>query len=778
MLTRARASITGIVQGVGFRPFVYRLAREGRLTGFVTNTPAGVDLEVQGERGEIDRFFLRLGSEAPPLARITAVERLDIRLQDETAFTIEASRSEAPRQALISPDTCVCADCLREMRDPLDRRYGYPFINCTNCGPRYTIIKDVPYDRPFTTMAPFQMCQACKKEYEDPADRRFHAQPNACWDCGPRLSYHDSAGNRLPVDDPIATAAEALADGKIVAIKGLGGFHLAVDGANNEAVRRLRLRKQREEKPLAIMSATVEKIREYAELTEEDIRVLTSPIRPILIVPKRKDRNLIAEETAPRSPNLGVMLPYTPLHFLLLDHPFLALVMTSANLSEEPICIDNDEAFRRLGDIADFFLVHNRDIYLRSDDSVTRRFAGRTRLLRRSRGYAPAPVFLKRETLPTLALGGELKNTVCLTKGDRAFISQHVGDLENLETLEFFELTISHLRTILDIRPQLLAYDLHPRYLSTQYALEHKKEYPRSAGVQHHHAHIVSLMAEQGLDGEVIGLAMDGSGYGTDGTVWGGEILRVRASSFERLGHFATTPMPGGEKAIKEPVRMAISYLYQTYGWEFLDMGLDVVERMGRKKAAALVEMMEKKLNSPLTSSCGRLFEGVAALVGIRDRNAYEGQAAIEMEALAENPRHADHYPWTVTREQNGPYLIYPQPIITGVVDDLKKGIPAGAISARFHASIMACWEELCLAVREETGLNRVALSGGVFQNALLAELLPVLLERHGFEVFQHEQTPANDGCVSLGQAVVINAMAEEGLLEQPSRPPQTEVQP
>ncbi len=770
MLKRARASISGIVQGVGFRPFVYRLAREGRLTGFVTNTPAGVDLEVQGQAEAIDRFFLRLGSEAPPLARIVGMDRVDIGPMEEDGFVIQASRSQASRQALISPDTCVCPDCLREMRDPVDRRFRYPFINCTNCGPRYTIIKDVPYDRPFTTMAKFTMCDACRKEYEDPADRRFHAQPNACRDCGPRLSFHDHAGKLLETDDPIAAAAEALGQGKIVAIKGLGGFHLAVDATDNDAVTRLRQRKRREEKPLAVMSASIEKIRGYADLDDEDVRALASPQRPILIVPKRENQQLMAELVAPRSSNLGVMLPYTPLHFLLLDHPFTALVMTSGNLSEEPICIDNADAFARLGDVADFFLTHDRDIYLRSDDSLARRVAGKVRIIRRSRGYVPVPVFLNRPTLPTLALGGELKNTVCLTKGNRAFVSQHVGDLENLETLNFFELTIRHLSGILDIEPELLAYDLHPRYLSTQYALEHKAEYPRSAGVQHHHAHVVSLMAEHGLEGEVIGLAMDGSGYGTDGTVWGGEILRTRASSFERLGHFALAPLPGGEKAVKEPARMAVSYLHQTYGRDFLHMGFGVVERMGPEKAELLTQMMEKKINSPLTSSCGRLFEGVSALIGIRDRNAYEGQAAIELEALSDNPDAAGHYPWLARREQNGPYLIHPQPIITGVADDLKQGVSPAVIGARFHATIMACWEELCLAVREETGLNRVALSGGVFQNALLAEGLPKRLKRHGFEVFQHEQTPTNDACVSLGQAAVINAMAEEGLLDESVR--------
>ena len=765
MLKRVKATISGVVQGVGFRPFIYRLANESRLTGYVTNTSNGVELEVQGVPNGINLFFTRIRDEAPPLSHITTVERSDIPIHDTKDFTIQSSRPDSQRQALISPDMCVCEDCLKELRDPSDRRYRYPFINCTNCGPRYTIIKDVPYDRLQTTMSAFAMCEACRREYENPADRRFHAQPNGCWDCGPSLSFHDDKGNPLVVDNPISEAVQQLARGMIVAIKGLGGFHLAVDATNNNAVIRLRERKHREQKPFAIMSLSVERVEEYAQITEFDTQTLNAPQRPIVIVHKRKETGVIAEDVAPRSPNFGVMLPYTPLHYLLFDHGCPTLVMTSGNLSEEPICIDNDEALRRLNGVADFFLTHNRDIYLRSDDSVVKRFAGRVQSLRRSRGYAPSPLFLHRNTLQTLALGGELKNTVCLTKENRAFISQHVGDLENLETLRFFELTINHLKEILDIKPRLLAYDLHPRYLSSQYAQEHKHEFPLSAAVQHHHAHIAACMAEHALDGDVIGLAMDGTGFGTDGTVWGGEILRVRLSSFERLGHFAAVPMPGGEKAVEEPARMTVSYLRQTFGEEFLDMGLDVVERMGREKAAMLLEIMDKALNSPLTSSCGRLFEAVAALIGIKDRNAYEGQAAIELEAAADLDT-PGRYSWLADRLDKGPFIIHPDPIISGVVEDIQRGLPVEQISARFHKTILACWEELCLAIREETGLERVVLSGGVFQNTILAEHLPPRLERHGFEVFQHELIPANDACISLGQAVVVNAMAEQGLLK------------
>ncbi len=764
MLTRARATITGIVQGVGFRPFVYRLARENRLTGFVTNTPAGVLLEVQGNGDGVERFFLQVRRETPPLARITAVVKEEMAPTEENDFLIRESHGNAPRSALISPDVCVCDDCLRELRDPADRRYRYPFINCTNCGPRYTIIRDIPYDRPLTTMAGFAMCDECRREYEDPLDRRFHAQPNACPTCGPKLSFLSADGRPIDTPDPVRAAARELAAGRIVAVKGLGGFHLAVDAANDAAVARLRERKHREEKPLAVMAPDVETVEEFAQPTGPDIGALLSPERPIVILPARPGQTMVAPRVAPRSSTIGVMLPYTPLHFLLFDYAVPVLVMTSGNLSEEPIAIDNDEAVQRLGSIADFFLVHNRDIYLRSDDSVVRSLGGEIRPMRRSRGYVPVPVFLKRSIPSVLALGAELKNTVCLTKSDRAFVSQHVGDLENLETLSFFEQTIDHLKRILEIDPAVLAYDLHPRYLGTQYGREHENEYHAVVAVQHHHAHIASCMAEHGLGGEVIGLAMDGTGYGPDNTVWGGEVLKVSLTGFERLGHFATVPLPGGEAAIREPARMAVSYLSLAYGDEALNLDLAVLDRMGRNKAAALIEMMRNNVNCPLTSSCGRLFEAVSSLASIRDRNAYEGQAAIELEACGIGAMEEQPYPWRVERGEDG-YIIRPESLIRAVVDDVLAGTPASIVSGRFHGAVMGAWEELCLALRDETGLERVVLSGGVFQNDILAERFPPLLERHGFEVYAHEIVPPNDACISLGQAVVAGTMAAEVLL-------------
>jgi hydrogenase maturation protein HypF len=744
-----RLLVNGIVQGVGFRPFVYQLARRHGLTGEVANTSTGVSIHVEGPVDRLNAFQDDISANPPPLAHvIEVVSRPEASLAC-TEFRIVHSRANASMSTLISPDVTVCDDCVRELFDPADRRYRYPFINCTNCGPRYTIIEDIPYDRPATSMRRFAMCADCRAEYEDPLNRRFHAQPNACPVCGPRVRLWDAERREIEAGDPVADAADRLREGGIVAVKGLGGYHLAVDALQSAAVARLRGRKLREEKPFAVMSPDLDAVRSYARVEPEDEALLVSIQRPIVLLPKLTPDPL-AGEVAPHNPFVGAMLPYTPLHHILLRQGFVALVMTSGNRSEEPIAIDNDDAFERLAGIADYFLVHDRDIYLRADDSVVRRAAGKTRFLRRSRGYVPVPVFLKDELPPILACGAELKNTVCLTRGSQAFVSQHIGDLENLATYESFQKTIAHLQRILGVRPELIACDLHPDYLSTRWADEQAGT-PK-VRVQHHHAHIVSCMAEHRIDGPVVGIACDGTGYGPDGAVWGGEVLLADAAGFERAAHFAYVPMPGSAAAIREPWRMAVSYLNDAFGEGLWELNLPVLRAAGRDRVRVVLEMAAKRLNSPPTSSLGRLFDGVAALAGLRSRVSFEGQAAMELEMAAAGVA-GDAYPcvW----EDGPPARILPAPIIRGVVADVLQGVPVAIISARFHATLIRLFGELAEEIGRRHGLRRVALSGGVFQNSrLLAGLIPALARR-GFEVYSHCLVPANDGGIALGQAVI-----------------------
>jgi len=756
MALRLRVNIQGIVQGVGFRPYVYQLAHQHRLNGYVVNTPKGVEIEVEGGQEALQHFLQELPKTAPPLATITQIDTEELPAANYYNFEIKSSEEGEERAALISPDTATCSDCLRELFDRQDRRYLYPFINCTNCGPRYTIINDIPYDRPKTSMAGFTMCNDCSREYYDPMDRRFHAQPNACWSCGPQVWLADGEGKDLSIKNPISEAADLLNQGAILAVKGLGGFHLAVDATQKEAVERLRWRKGREEKPLALMSSTLEQIETYAFIGEDERQLLTSAKRPIVIVPKRPG-NIIASEVAPRNRYLGVMLPYTPVHHLLLSHPFVALVMTSGNISEEPIAIDNLEAVKRLGNIADYFLFHDRDIILRSDDSVLRIARGRPRQIRRSRGYVPVPIFLRKSVPQVLALGGELKGTICLTKENRAFVGQHIGDLENLETLEFLEETVDHLQRILEVRPSLLVHDLHPDYLTTQVA-EEQDELPTLA-VQHHHAHVVSCMAEHGLKGKVLGLALDGTGYGEDGTVWGGEILLADEKLYERVAHFEYVPMPGGSKAIKEPWRMAVAYLWATFGEGIFQEGLPLSRKWDRGQIEVLVQMMQRGLNSPLTSSCGRLFDGVAALAGLRDHIAYEGQAAIELEQLMEPTTERYEYEFKEVGEK---LLLSPTAIFKQVYEDVVSGVRPPLISGKFHQTLIEMFAEVSLYLCKLHGLNRVVFSGGVFQNVFLLENLEERLAVSGLEAYTPELIPANDACISLGQAV-IGAMSLEG---------------
>ena len=752
--TARRVQVRGIVQGVGFRPFIFQLAENYGLFGHVANTSSGVDIHVEGDPARIEDFVAAIGAQAPPLAQITAVETRRTEPGHYSEFQIIASRRDEGRATLISPDVSICTDCLREVRDPEDRRFGYPFINCTNCGPRYTIIDDVPYDRPKTSMRTFRMCPACQAEYDNPRDRRFHAQPNACSDCGPQVALEEDGKAILKADAAIRRAAALLADGRIVAIKGLGGYHLTVDAFNNAAVERLRRRKQREEKPLALMAPSLEAIRTFARIDPEEIEVLTSPQRPIVLLRKRRSHP-IAPAVSPRNAWFGVMLPYTPLHEILLAQGFDALVMTSGNLSEEPIAIANADARARLAPIADALLTHDRDIRLRCDDSIVRKTDGVTRFLRRSRGYVPVPVFLQRRQPPVLACGGELKNTVCLLKEDRAFVSQHIGDLENLATYAFFETTIDHLQRILDITPEVLACDLHPDYLSTRYARE-RGELPLIQ-VQHHHAHIVSTMAENHLDGPVIGLAFDGTGYGPDGTVWGGEILIAETGGFERAAFLEPVPMPGSAAAIREPWRMAVSYLAHCFGDRHRDLDLSFWDAIDRDQAEILATMARRGVNAPRTSSLGRLFDGVAALMGLRHRVAFEGQAAMELEMLVDADDGGCYdFGWQVDGDQR---RIEIAPIITGVVADLVRGVPGPLISRRFHTTLTALFAALCGEIRDQTGLDRVAMSGGVFQNAVFSTELARRLAQNGFQVFTQRLVPANDGGLSLGQAVAAAAI-------------------
>jgi hydrogenase maturation protein HypF len=749
-----KIEVNGIVQGVGFRPFIYNLALRHGLKGEVSNTTAGVAIVVEGPADHIDAFTADISAAPPPLAHVVEVSRRAIPVTGYAAFTIVQSKVDTASSTLISPDVSICDDCRKELFDPNDRRYRYPFINCTNCGPRYTIIDGIPYDRPKTSMKHFEMCPQCQEEYDNPQNRRFHAQPNACPVCGPHVSLLDR--NRNPVDgaDPIRETASRLRQGRIIAIKGLGGFHLAVDAVNAAAVRRLRSKKQREEKPFALMTTDIAQIRPFALFDAAEKRLLTSIQRPIVLLRKRES-NPIAVDVAPRNRYFGVMLPYTPLHYLLLDQGFTALVMTSGNLSEEPIAIDNEDAFRRLSAIADYFLVHNRDIYLRSDDSIVRCAAGETRLIRRSRGFVPAPIFLRRKVPAVLACGAELKNTICLTRGNQAFLSQHIGDLENTATEDFFRLTSRHMQRILKIEPELLAYDLHPDYLSTRWALE--QEGVQKTAVQHHHAHVVSAMAENRIDGPVIGLAFDGTGYGSDGAIWGGEVLVADEQTFDRAAHFAYLPMPGSTAAIKQPWRMGLSYLYAAYGDELVDLPLPFLRCIDGERTAIILEMIKKRINAPLTSSLGRLFDGVAALAGLRNEVAFEGQAAMELEMMAASTaEYAYDWHWSF----GTPVQIPTAPIIRAVVEDLLQGTSTALISARFHLSLVRLFTDLCDHLRRDTGLRRVVLSGGVFQNAILLVGLVRALEDNKFKVYTHKQVPTNDGGLSLGQAIIAAAIA------------------
>ncbi|MHB1414908.1 MAG: carbamoyltransferase HypF [Chloroflexota bacterium] len=765
--TRTRIVVRGVVQGVGFRPFVYRLAHDYHLNGWVLNSTEGVVIEVEGEN--TDGFVRDLTLQPPPLARIERVEVSPLPPIGYSSFSIHRSEDAEGGVALVSPDTCVCDDCLRELFTEGDRRYRYPFINCTNCGPRFTITRDIPYDRPKTTMEPFVMCPDCQQEYDDPENRRFHAQPNACPECGPVVSLVVGDEPRVHGDKAVEEARHLLRIGRIVAVKGLGGFHLACSATDEEAVAELRQRKRRVEKPFALMAIDAAAAERFCELDDDERRLLQSPQRPIVLLRKREPSQ-IAASVAPGNANLGVMLPYTPLHYLLLEGDMpQALVMTSGNLSEEPIAVGNDEALDRLAGLADAFLLHNRDIHVRCDDSVTRVHEGKETVLRRSRGYAPFPVKLREPVRHTLACGGELKNTFAVARDDHAFLSQHIGDLENVETLRSFEDGIEHFERLFHVTPEVVAHDLHPDYLSTQYALGLGRQGLPLVGVQHHHAHVVSCMTENGLGGPTIGVAFDGTGYGLDGAVWGGEILVADEADFERVGHLAYVPLPGGSAAIKRPFRTALSLVHAAFGefepalaiWRRLRLsgGEAPAGNLGSNELAVLERQVRGQFNSPLTSSMGRLFDAVSALVGLRQVVNYEAQAAIELEMAADEGETAAYgFP---VRQEGTSFLLDPAPLIREVVRDVAAGAPVAKVSAKFHNAVAEATVEACRLVRARRGLRRVVLSGGVFQNMLLLRRTLSGLRREDFEVYVHHQLPCNDGGISLGQVVIANARAK-----------------
>jgi hydrogenase maturation protein HypF len=755
---RTAVRVEGTVQGVGFRPFVYALAGRLGLGGFVGNDVDGVFAEVEGDARAVREFLRAVSVEAPPLARVERVTASPMAPSGSATFQIVASEPAGRRRALIAADTATCADCLRELADPADPRYRYPFINCTNCGPRFTIIRDVPYDRPLTTMSGFPMCERCAAEYHDPASRRFHAQPVCCPACGPRLTLLDGAGTAVsPPGPPLDAAAALLRQGAVVAVKGLGGYHLAADATCEAAVAALRARKHREDKPFAVMAADLAAARRLGLAGDAEATLLTSPARPIVLLPRHQDAP-VAASAAPGNRQLGIMLPYTPLHHLLLALAGGPLVLTSGNVSDEPIAYRDGDALDRLAGIADAFLTHDRAIHIRTDDSVARTLAGRPMLLRRSRGFVPEPVSVPSGfPRPVLACGAELKNTFCLAKEHRAFLSHHIGDLENAETLRSFTEGIAHFTRLFDVTPQVVAYDLHPEYLSTKYALD--LEGVDLVGVQHHHAHIASCLADNGADGTaigpVIGVAFDGTGYGTDGTLWGGEFLVADRASFTRAGHLAQVPMPGGAAAIRQPWRMAAVYLDAAGLDPARDTAGLAVARRNAARWNAVVTMARRRVSAPLTSSAGRLFDAAAALLGVRDQISYEGQAAIELEQLAD-PGEARAYHAAI--EPGEPFRAAGADLIAAATEDLAAGVPREVIAARFHHGIAALIEDGCVLLREHHGLSTVALSGGVFQNLLLLRGTVARLEARGFTVLTHSRVPCNDGGISLGQAVVAAA--------------------
>ncbi len=741
--------IFGIVQGVGFRPHVFRLAAELGIRGWILNSSAGVFLEVEAEEEDLREFTRRLLAEPPPLALIRDYQLREIEAQGFSDFQIRESESQEELLVMVSPDIAVCHDCRREVMDPVDRRYAYPFINCTNCGPRFTIIKDLPYDRAKTTMAEFTMCPECDREYHNPLHRRFHAQPNACPLCGPHISMLDSDGNEVEQG-----AVELLKKGCILAVKGLGGCHLAVDARNREAVSCLRQRKHRDAKPFALMARDLETARKYCHISYLEEQHLTSGRAPIVVMESRTELDLPRDLIHPGLHTLGIMLSYTPLHYLLFDDELELLVMTSANISDEPLIYENETAQKKLAGIADYFLLHNRDIFNPCDDSVMRVTALNTpQLFRRARGYVPLGIRIPSSSSPVLAVGGEMKNTFCITRQGEAYLSQHWGDLNHYLNFRNFLDGIERFKNMLAVEPQVIAHDLHPNYQTTRWAGE--QEHMEKIAIQHHWAHMASAMAENQLQGEVLGLICDGTGWGTDGAVWGGEILQGDYRQFSRLGHLQYLPLPGGDLTARRPYRMALIYLLAALGEKATALSRDLIPAFPEEERELMLQRWQKGTRELQTSSCGRLFDAVAAVLGICTVNRYEGQAAVELEVWADYTQRGS-YSYTLN-DENGMLIMNLLPMWLELLADQKKGISVGSIAQKFHLTLVNLFTSALDRSREKSGLNRVVLSGGVFHNQILLFKLSEALKKAGFEVYHQQQVPPGDGGIALGQAILAS---------------------
>jgi hydrogenase maturation protein HypF len=765
MVKRARIKLEGVVQGVGFRPFVHRLSNRWGLTGFVANTSSGIEIEVEGEKQRLIRFYNDIQEELPPLARITKKNITIVAPKGYKEFIIRESKKTSTQSALVSPDIAICNECIKELFSSSDRRYLYPFINCTNCGPRFSIIMNLPYDRPFTTMRQFKMCPECKKEYEDISNRRYHAQPNGCPVCGPQVELIKVQSAKRKTqnkgNEAIYETIRLLKQGEIVAIKGIGGFHIACDAYNFETVQKLRQLKNRPSKPFALMVKDIEAVKKICKVSNLEKEILLAPERPIVLLKKKINPSII-QALAPDNNYLGVMLPYTPLHYLLFcdelskAKPLDCLVMTSGNIADEPIEMKNDQALKNLSGICEYFLINNRDIYNRVDDSIVQVMDNKAVVLRRARGYSPFPFLLDKKMKNIFACGAELKNTFCLTKNKFAFLSQYIGDLKTYSTFNFYKETIQRLCVIFSIKPKIIAYDLHPDYLSTKYAdeLKSKNKSIKLVGVQHHQAHIASVIAEHRIKDKVIGVSLDGIGFGSDGKIWGGEFFVGDLKSLKRIAHLEYVPMPGADLATQQPFRMGISYLYKTFGQDLYKLKNDFI----KKHKSCLQNIIAAcKINPILTSSAGRLFDGVSALLGICDIITYEAQAAIRLQMYAEKSSTKESYDFEIEKI-NDCFVIKTCKLIQQIASDLNRGVLKEDIARKFHNAIAQTTFKICCVLRNTNKINTVVVTGGVFQNKLLLETLLKILRKEKFKVYYNELLPTNDGAISLGQAAIANA--------------------
>ena len=748
---RKKIEIKGIVQGVGFRPTVYRLANEHNLKGTVFNDSTGVRLDIEGKSEDISYFLDELEKNPPPLSSIDEIKSEELPVKGFDEFKIIESEESKERTTLVSPDISICKDCKEELLNPKDRRYLYPFINCTNCGPRFTITEELPYDRKNTTMEIFEMCEECKTEYENPEDRRFHAQPNACSKCGPHLELLDTRG-RKQLGNPINKAIKLLRKGKIIAIKGLGGFHLACDAKNKKAIHALRERKMRPYKPFALMAKDIEVISEFVNVSDKEKELILSPGAPVVLLTK-KEKSILPDNIAPNNKFLGFMLPYTPLHVLLFKN-LEVLVMTSGNRRDEPIAFDNQDVNERLTGIADYFLIHNRDIWIQADDSVCRIVEDSPLLLRRSRGYTPqplkSPIGSKKKII---GFGAHKHNTFTISRGNEIFVSHYIGETDNIETIKAFERGIEHFVNFFDIPPDIAVVDMHPDYQATKFGKKWAFEKGKPLiEVQHHHAHIASCLLDNKIDERVIGVAWDGTGYGADGNIWGGEFLIADLKEYERKAHLQYIPLPGGDITVKEPWRMGAVYLYDIFGRSFGRLDIDFVKALDRKKWFIIRNMIDKRVNSPFTSSVGRLFDAVSSILGVRSSINYQGQAAIELEMIAEDVD--EFYKFEIIRGVDT-HIVDPKKVIESIIDDITKGVPEGSISGKFHMGLAELIVNVSDLLREETGINKVCLSGGVFQNVILRTRASKRLREEEFEVYNHKEIPPNDGGISAGQVAI-----------------------